>query len=254
MSRLFATAFFCFLAVLIGVGGSAPTRAAEPNQRQAVDFTRDVYPVLRRTCFECHGQKKQEGDLRLDVRADALGSGVIEPGEPADSELLRRILLPRNDDEVMPAIGEPLPKRQIAIIRRWIEQGAQWPETFEAQQHWAYVVPQRPTSLPMSNAEWVQSPIDQFVLNRLEAAGLTPSPQARPEKLVRRVFLDLIGLPPSPEEINTYLSNRSEHRFEQLVDDLLQRPQFGERWARPWLDLARYADSHGFQRDNLRDI
>jgi mono/diheme cytochrome c family protein len=254
MSRLFATAFFCFLAVLIGVGGSAPARAAEPNQRQAVDFARDVYPVLRRTCFECHGQKKQEGDLRLDERADALGSGVIEPGEPADSELLRRILLPRNDDEVMPAIGEPLPKRQIAIIRRWIEQGAKWPETFEAQQHWAYVVPQRPTSLPMSNAEWVKSPIDQFVLNRLEAAGLTPSPQARPEKLVRRVFLDLIGLPPAPEEINTYLSNRSEDRFEQLVDDLLQRPQFGERWARPWLDLARYADSHGFQRDNLRDI
>jgi hypothetical protein len=253
MSRWLATTFFC-LATLIGAADFRLAFAANPARTMAVDFARDVYPILRRDCFECHGPKKQEGDLRLDLRANALGSGVIEAGEPADSELLRRIQLPRNHDELMPAIGDPLPKRQTEIIRRWIQQGAEWPEDFKAEPHWAYIVPQRPTPPTVSGAEWAKSPIDRFVLKRLQEKGLTTSPRATPEKLVRRVFLDMIGLPPSPREINTYLSNPSAKRFEQLVDDLLQRPQFGERWARPWLDLARYADSHGFQRDNLRDI
>ena len=179
---------------------------------------------------------------------------MIEAGSPNDSELLRRVMLPRGDDEVMPAIGDPLPKRQIAVIKRWIRQGAVWPEDFKVERHWAYVTPKRPELPSVSNSDWATSPIDQFVLRRLEQEELSPSPPAAPEELVRRVYLDLIGLPPSPEEVNAFLSNPSNKRFEEVVDDLLKRPQFGERWARPWLDLARYADSHGFQRDNLRDI
>jgi hypothetical protein len=253
MNRLLATAVLT-LAAMIAAANSRSVSAAKPDQKRAVDFAQDVYPILRRACFECHGQEKQEGDLRLDRRDDALEYGSIEPGNPDDSELLRRILLPRGHDEVMPAIGDPLPKRQIAIIRRWIQQGAMWPEDFKVEQHWAYLAAQRAKPPAVTNPDWTMSPIDRFVLKRLEEEGLSPSPQATPEKLVRRVYLDLIGLPPSPKEVDAYLSNPSDKRFEQLVDDLLKRPQFGERWARPWLDLARYADSHGFQRDNLRDI
>jgi hypothetical protein len=253
MNRLLATAVLT-LAATITAANSRSVSAAKPDLKRAVDFAQDVYPILRRACFECHGQEKQEGDLRLDRRDDALEYGSIEPGNPDDSELLRRILLPRGHDEVMPAIGDPLPKRQIAIIRRWIQQGAMWPEDFKVEQHWAYLAAQRAKPPAVTNPDWTMSPIDRFVLKRLEEEGLSPSPQATPEKLVRRVYLDLIGLPPSPKEVDAYLSNPSDKRFEQLVDDLLKRPQFGERWARPWLDLARYADSHGFQRDNLRDI
>ena len=259
MSRLFATTVFgltglIVLAGLIAAEDLRPVKAENKQQQRTVEFVRDVYPILRRSCFECHGQKKQESDLRLDRRAEALEHGTIEPGKPDASELLRRIQLPRGHDEVMPAIGDPIPEREVAIIRRWIEQGAKWPRDFEGKQHWAYLAARRPKPPAVSNSDWPTSPIDRFVLKRLEEEGLTPSAQAAPEKLVRRVFLDLIGLPPSPTEVDAYLANPSEKRFEELVDDLLKRPQFGERWARPWLDLARYADSHGFQRDNLRDI
>ena len=242
------------VVVVIGrpVLTAADERPASPQQ--AVDFARDVFPILQRSCVECHGAKKQAGDLRLDRRRDAFQSGTIQAKRPDDSELLRRIRLPRGHDEIMPAIGEPLRSSQVDIISRWIRQGADWPEDFSAGKHWAYVVPQRADLPRVSEGDWIQSPIDAFVMRRLDEAGLRPAPVAAPEKLVRRVFLDLIGLPPTPEEVQAYLENPSDNKFAELVDDLLQRPQFGERWARPWLDLARYADSHGFQRDNLRDI
>ncbi len=219
-----------------------------------VDFADDVFPILQRSCVECHGAEKQEGDLRLDRRQDVLDSGTIEAGNPNDSELLRRVILPRGHDEVMPAIGRPLSKKQVTVIRRWIQQGAVWPKDFQVGAHWAYVLPQRPNLPDVSDSKWARSPIDRFVLRHLDEEGLRPSAKATPEKLVRRVFLDLIGLPPTPAEVQAFAADPSEQKFEQLVDELLQRPQFGERWARPWLDLARYADSHGFQRDNLRDV
>jgi len=226
----------------------------EPSKIARVDFARDVYPIFRRSCIECHGPEKQKAELRLDQRTSTLESGSIEVGRPGDSELLRRILLPRGHDDVMPAIGDPLSKRQIATIRRWIQQGAVWPDKVEVNRHWSYVAPQRPAMPAVQDSKWAKSALDQFVLQRLQNEGLSPSPKAAAEKLVRRVFLDLIGLPPTPEEVNAFVSNPSDERFEKLVDGLLQRPQFGERWARPWLDVARYADSHGFQRDNLRNV
>ncbi len=240
--------------------GSSP--AQEPSDTllpttnqvtQPVDFAHDIYPLLQRACFECHGEGKQEGALRLDLRSDALNSGSIEPGHPETSELLRRIALPRGHDDIMPAIGEPLSKRQIALVRRWIAAGAEWPAAFERPPHWSYVSPARPALPTVSDHEWIRSPIDRFVLTRLDQAGWQPSPPALPEKRVRRLFLDLIGLPPTPAEVNAFVAQPTPERWEQLVDELLERPQFGERWARPWLDLARYADSHGFQRDDLRD-
>lgn len=219
----------------------------------AISFSRDVYPIFQRACLECHGQRKQEGGLRLDVRAEALDSGTIDIEQPEASELLRRVGLLRGHDEVMPAIGEPLSRREVDVIRQWIEQGASWPEDFEAAPHWAYVVPQRPAIPPQFVDKWIQSPIDFFVWKRLCQEGLCPSPPAEPAKLVRRLFLDLIGIPPTPGEVEAFVAEPTSARYAELVDDLLNRPQFGERWARPWLDMARYADSHGFQRDDLRD-
>ncbi|QDV83105.1 PSD1 and planctomycete cytochrome C domain-containing protein [Planctomycetes bacterium TBK1r] len=228
--------------------------AAEPASTRTVEFAKDVYPILQRSCFECHGAEKQEAGLRLDRRNDLLESGSVEPGNPQESELLRRVVLPRGHDEIMPAIGDPLSASQVDALRRWIAGGAVWPETFVVAQHWAYVAPRRPALPDVRDTAWPQSPIDHFVLHRLEAENLTPAPKARPEKLIRRLYLDLIGLPPTPGEVEAFVRDPSRQQYESIVDSLLSRPQFGERWARPWLDLARYADSHGFQRDNFRDI
>jgi mono/diheme cytochrome c family protein len=259
MNRLCRATFAVFaVGIFLTAAMQIESDAAKPELDESlakrVDFAQDVYPIFRRSCIECHGPEKQEAELRLDQRTSALESGSIEAGRPDDSELLRRILLPRGHDEVMPAIGDPLPKRQVAIIRRWIQQGAAWPDKVEVNRHWAYVSPQRPDIPASFDSKSRPSPIDYLVRQRLKAEGLSPSPQASPQKLVRRVHLDLIGLPPTPDEVNAFSNDPSDEQFEKLIDELLTRPQFGERWARPWLDVARYADSHGFQRDNLRDV
>lgn len=233
----------------------ASARAVQNDTK--IDFAKEVYPILQRSCLECHGSKKQEGDLRLDQRDNALAS--IAPGEVEKSELLRRVSLQRGAEGAMPAVGDSLPKEDLATLRAWIAQGASWPENFQAAGHWSYAPPVRPelpdvSEFALVSAEWRRSPIDRFVLKRLRNEGLSPSVAAAPEKLVRRAFLDLIGLPPTPEEVQAFVAEPTERRYEELIDDLLRRPQFGERWARPWLDLARYADSHGFQRDDFRDL
>lgn len=222
---------------------------------KSVDFAREVYPILRKSCFECHGPEEQEGELRLDQKQFAFKTDhVIVPEDPEFSELVRRIELPKNDAEVMPARGEPLSKQEIEVVRKWIAQGADWPEELELAKHWSYLPPQRPELPEVQRSDWPKNAIDRFVLARLEKEGLQPAPMADKETLIRRVCLDLIGLPPTPEEVEAFLADDSPDAYEKLVDDLLSRPQFGERWARPWLDLARYADSHGFQRDDLREI
>ncbi|PHS03315.1 MAG: hypothetical protein COA78_18335 [Blastopirellula sp.] len=253
MSKQLASTLFG-LAIVFTISSSQAVDAAKPNQSKAVDFAREVFPIFQRSCIECHGAEKQESDLRLDERENLLDSGMIEIGNSDESELIHRILLPRGHDDVMPSLGEPLSKRQVSIIRRWIQQGANWPQDFKPAGHWAYLSPKKLELPEVENADWAKSPIDAFVLQRAEEEGLSISPKARPEKLIRRAYFDLIGLPPTPEVVNAFVANPTEKHFEQIVDELLKRPQFGERWARPWLDLARYADSHGFQRDNLRDI
>ena len=227
-------------------------RAAD---KASPDFARDILPIFRRVCFECHGPEAQEADLRLDQRQAALEhSSAIVPGDSASSEIYRRTTLPAGDDEIMPAVGQPLSKTETDLLRHWIDAGAIWPDKAEMSKHWAYVAPLRPAPPDVSDPSWIRNEIDHFILNRLNGEGLAPAPEAERTTLIRRVYLDLVGLPPTPSEVDAFLAEFRENAYERVVDRLLASPQFGERWARPWLDLARYADSHGFQRDDLREI
>ncbi|MEZ6127640.1 MAG: DUF1553 domain-containing protein [Planctomycetaceae bacterium] len=241
----------------------AVDESADTSNRSA-DFGSAVFGILKRSCFECHGSQKQEGGLRLDSASALAMSGSVVAGSPADSELLRRISLPHGHDEIMPAIGDPLLPKEIDGIRRWIQQGAVWPESFEEAPHWSYVSPVRPVVPDLSRSHpefpaggagsWARNAIDGFVAERLRQEGLQPSVDADPATIVRRLFFDTTGLPPTPQDVNEFVANPTDVEYQRLVDELLSRPQFGEHWARQWLDLARYADSHGFQRDDLRDI
>ncbi len=221
----------------------------------ATDFARDVYPVLQRACFECHGAEKQKGKLRLDSREAAFRGGdggpAIVAGKPDESEILRRVALPKTDGDVMPNRGGLLSKNEIGHLRQWIGDGAPWAGDLKPAKHWAYVAPVRPPVPGGGNA------IDAFVRERLKKDGLAPSPAAEPRTLARRMYLDIIGLPPTPEQADDFAKSAGtdlQPAVESLADRLLSSPQYGEKWARPWLDAARYADSHGFQRDDLREI
>ncbi len=235
------------------------TSIGRDDESANVDFGRDVFSVLKKSCFECHGDSKQEGELRLDSIAALLESGTVKPGAPEESELIRRVLLPKGHDEVMPAIGDPLSVQEITGLQRWIASGAVWPPEFKAKQHWSYIRPERPTTPTVDGSQnvktdWARNDIDRFIASRLNVEGLSPSAEADPATLIRRLHFDTVGLPPTPAEVSAFAADPSDEAYERLVDELLNRPQFGEHWAREWLDLARYADSHGFQRDDLRDI
>ena len=242
-----------------------------PAPSTTVDFTRDIQPILQASCYECHGTKKTKARLRLDSAAGIVKGGetgpIIVPGKSEQSLIVRRILGLDGDDR-MPKDEDPLPAEQIALIRAWIDQGAKWPATepaptAAAQQmpaeepvHWAYRHPARPAPPEVRNSAWVRTPIDRFVLARLEKEGLSPSAEAPLEILVRRVSLDLVGLPPSLAEVDAVVAdaerNGKDAAYGALVERLLASPHYGERWARPWLDLARYADSQGFEKDSPR--
>ena len=258
-----------FFVVAIGtLGASFGSRDAELAQDKppSVDFARDIQPILQTHCYECHGPKKTKAGLRLDRRATAMKGGetgpAIVPGK-SDQSLIVRRLLGLDDEDRMPKDEDPLPDAQIALIRTWIDQGAVWRDASgtatadQAQQeepaHWAYRSAERPPLPEIRNSAWVRTPIDRFVLARLEKEGLAPSAEAPLEILVRRASLDLIGLPPSLQEVDEVIADAArdgrDAAYERLVDRLLASPHYGERWARPWLDLARYADSHGFEKD-----
>ena len=219
------------------------------------DFARDIYPILQRACFECHGATKQAAGLRLDEPRFALRDRtIINPGQAAASELVRRIRLDASDEQVMPNRGAPLGKAEIARIQAWIDAGAVWPENLQPATHWAYRPPQRSVP-PLSRlARSTRTPLDAWIAVRLEQSGLTFAEPAARASLLRRVSLDLIGLPPSLDDVESFEQDESPDAFERVVDRLLASPQYGVRWARPWLDYARYADSHGFQRDDFRDL
>lgn len=242
--------------VLVAHAGARTSGADE----QRVDFARDVQPVLRARCYKCHGPRRHEGGLRLDVRSLAQRGGdsgpVILPGNAAGSVLVER-LRSSDADLRMPAEGDPLEPAQIKLFALWIDQGAVWPDEAagsEAAQHWSFQPCKQPQPPRVQEAAWVRNPIDNFVLAGLEAAGLAPGPEADRYTLVRRVYLDLIGLPPTPEEADEFAADRSPDAYERVVDRLLASPAYGERWARPWLDLARYADTNGYEKDRTRSI
>ncbi len=220
-----------------------------------LDYNRDVRPILSSVCYQCHGPdaEHREADLRLDVRDNAFaprdGKPAIVPGEPSQSELVRRITSTDPDERMPPAdSGRELTPEQIDVLRRWIEQGAAWSE------HWSFVPPQRPPLPAVQAAAWVCNPIDAFVLARLEREGLKPSSEADRVTLLRRLSLDLIGLPPDVADVDAFRANEHPGAYEAHVDRLLKSPHYGEKWARHWLDAARYADSDGFEKDKPRFV
>ena len=221
-----------------------------PTSTRAVDFSTEVLPILNTHCTQCHGGvKKSSGFSFTDPRSPfALAkSGAIPvvPGEPGSSELIARITS-SDPDERMPPEGDPLEPEQIALLHEWIARGAQW------DQHWAFR-PRSPGQKPeVQDKAWPTNPIDHYVLEKLERAGIRPSPPADRPTLIRRVALDLTGLPPTPEEVDAFEIDQSPDAFEKVVDQFLASPHFGERWARHWLDQARYADSDGYEKDNAR--
>ena len=234
------------------LGASSAAYAAEDE----IDYNRDVRSILSDKCFKCHGpdSNERQAGLRLDDPTSALAeadSGLIAivPAEPDESELIRRIYS-TDEGEVMPPpdSGKSLSDAERETLRRWIEQGAQY------DQLWSFVVPQRPELAAVQNAAWVRNGIDYYVLAQLEAAGLQPSPEADRATLIRRLTLDLTGLPPTPKEVDDFLNDPSPDAYEKVVDRLLASVHFGERMALEWLDAARFADTHGFHIDSGRDM
>ncbi len=228
---------------------ATPLSAAE-----TVDFNRDIRPILSNHCFACHGPdaKKREAELRLDQRAAATakaesGKTPIVPGDLKTSELVRRITAADADDRMPPADGgKPLSAKQIELLQHWVAEGADY------DQHWAFVAPVRPAVPEVKKTDWPQNEIDQFVLARLEREGIAPADEADRETLIRRVALDLTGLPPTLAEIDKFCTDNSPRAYEDMVDRYLDSPAYGEHMAAEWLDLARYADSNGYQYDTER--
>ncbi|MFN5834562.1 MAG: DUF1549 domain-containing protein, partial [Akkermansiaceae bacterium] len=222
---------------------------------EVLSFNRDVRPILSDNCFACHGfdPKTREAGLRLDTREGALADndGVIAivPGNIKKSALWDRINS-SDDDEVMPPpkTHKTLSSAQKKILRIWIEQGAPY------EKHWSFVPPAAAAIPKVKNADWPHNPIDHFVLAKLEAKAIKPTPEASKETLIRRVTLDLTGLPPTLPEIEAFLADTSPDAYDKLVDRLLASPHYGERMAVDWLDAARYADTNGFQVDRDREI
>jgi hypothetical protein len=249
----------CLLLTAI-VCGSVAASIARAQDAKPVDFVKDVQPLIAAKCHACHSVKKQESDLRLDRKADALRGGgggkVIIPGNPEDSALIDRI---ESDDATFqmppPRKGDPLSAAEIQTLKDWIRQGAPWPETADAAAtHWAFRAPVRPAIPKVGNARWTRNPIDHFILARLESESIAPSPETDPATLIRRLYLDLIGLPPTPEQISAAVNDLSPGAIDRVVECLLASPHYGERWGRHWLDAARYADSDGFEKDKPRHI
>ena len=252
--------FLCLVPAWILAGGLSPVPAvAEPPLPPVVDFNRDIRPIFSENCYQCHGpdKNKRKADLRLDTReglfATSGETSNVAPGKPDQSQVYR-LITTKNAMERMPdpKSGKMLNERQISLIKRWIEQGAQW------KGHWAYLKPVRPevpipTPAPggdQGEGEFVKNPIDRFILAKLREVNLRPSPEADHVTLIRRLYFDLTGLPPTWAEVEAFVNDRGSDAYEKVVDHLLASPHYGERMAMYWLDLVRYADSVGYQSDN----
>ncbi len=245
------------LALVGAAAGGFAYRQTEPaSGPKKIDFVKDVQPIFTRSCVACHGPNTQMAGLRLDAKQAVLAK-VVVPGNSAASALYRRVA-GMGDVARMP-MGGRLADEQIATLKAWIDQGADWPDTVGAtvtasKTHWAFVPPERPLLPAVKNAGWVKNPIDRFILARLEKEGLTPSPEADRVTLLRRLSLDLTGLPPSIEEVDAFVRDKSKNAYEKQVERLLGSPHYGEMWARHWLDAAHYADSDGYEKDKPREV
>ena len=232
----------------------------------APDFARDIRPLLKAHCIKCHGEEKQQGGLRLDLKAAALKGGDSDrpsfvAGKPDESLLIELITTP-DIDQRMPFKAESLKAAEVELLKRWIQTGAQWPETESAEsaqtqmvvsdrdrQHWSFLPLQQIIPPAVEDAASVRTPVDRFILSQLTAHKLSPSQEADGRTLIRRIYFDLIGLPPKPEEVEAFVNSSASNSYEKLVENLLTSDHYGERWARHWLDLARYADSDGQEGD-----
>jgi cytochrome c553 len=233
-------------------GALAPAKS-NANLAKA-DFNRDIRPILSEHCYACHGpdEKKRKAGLRLDVQEDAFkelksGSRALVAGDLSKSALVERIAS-TDPDEVMPPAkhNKPLKAEQIVLLKRWVQEGAQW------KKHWSFIPPERPELPTVKDRKWPRNAIDYFTLARLEKENLKPNPEADKATLIRRATLDLTGLPPTIEEVDAFLADKSRDAYEKLVDRLLTSPHYGERMAQNWMDLARFADTSGYHFDGVR--
>lgn len=238
------------VSALLSTFGNAEFASGElhaATSKPTVSFARDVKPILARRCFACHGPDAGEGGLRLHDEAAARaeldsGSHAIVPGIPEESVLLARVTAV-DPYERMPPEGKPLTSDEVATIQAWITQGAAW------EKHWAFVPPKHQPAPPVEQADWVQNPIDAFILAKLEAEGLAPAAPADKRTLIRRAYFDLTGLPPTREQLEDVLRDDAPDAWERLIEKLLSSPHYGEHWGRHWLDLVRYAETNSFERD-----
>ena len=238
------------LFLALGIGGYQIWQNTINSGADEVSFNEDIKPILNKHCTTCHGGVKKLGDLSLLFEEEAKKAGksgnpAILPGDAMHSELYKRVSA-TDEFERMPPEGDGLTNSEISLIRDWIDQGAKW------EKHWAYTTIERAPKVPTSGRKWSEHPIDQFIHQTLSEKGLSPNDKANPNQLTRRLALDLIGLPPNQQQV-AHLAKYPEH-YEAYVDSLLDAPQFGERWASMWLDLARYADSKGYEKDGHREI
>jgi mono/diheme cytochrome c family protein len=240
---------YLFCAMLVG---GFIVRAA---LAASVEYDREIRPIFSDNCYQCHGpdEKARKAKLRLDMKESAFrvqdGVAVIKPGKSAESELVRRITTSDTDDLMPPPrSNHKLTAKQIELIKQWIDSGAKW------SQHWAFNPIQSPKLPAVKNRSWPSNEIDSFILARLEQEKLSPSPQAARERLIRRISFDLTGLPPTLGEIDAFLADKSPNAYEKVVDRLLESSRYGERMATVWLDLARYADTYGYQMDAPRPM
>ena len=249
--------FLFLLITLAGMPLAAGEQAAKSPQGKPVNFARDIQPILESRCVSCHGPEMQESGFRVDVRERLLKGGDSETPAVVPKNVVKSLLIERvtaaDPDLLMPPEGKPLTKTEIASLKAWIESGAEMPATFEqikrtTTTHWSFqpIAKVEPPALP---SDWVKNPIDAFVLRKLGQVKFTPSDVADRRTLIRRVTLDLTGLPPTPEEIEQFLADRAPDAYERLVDRLLASPAYGERWGRHWLDVVRYADSNGLDEN-----
>ena len=257
---LSVVAFLCGAAL---VHAAVDLTKVPPAATRPVDFAKDIQPIFAAHCYPCHGEKKQEAAFRLDDKTIALKGGelgvAIVPGKSAESLLIHAVANASDAIARMPKKGEPLTTEQIGLLRAWIDQGAVWPDNVAAakkdnRDHWAFKAPVRPRPPAIQNEKLkIKNPIDAFVLARLQKEGLGFSPEADKITILRRLSLDLIGLPPTIEEVDAFLADKSSRAYEKQVERLLASPHYGERWGRHWLDAARFADSDGYEKDMSRD-